>query len=275
MRSFADDTAVDGREGTFRATLHEGWNVWGPFGGYRAAVMLRALAAASRQPRPATFACAFFSTGKNGPVEIAVTTRQAGNRAEALHAVMTQDGAPIMDATAWFVAGDVAGFEHDAAVMPRVPAPETLRSYKDLSEDYASWYPLWQSVEGRPLIWSPSPGPPEWHAWLRLQAPLLHSDLVLEAARHLMWLDVMMWNAVLPPHPRRPTRFIAPSLDLTAQFHAGAPTEEWLLCDAAAPIAVDGLASCHGRVWSRDGRLLASGTSQLFCRPNPVAPPTS
>ncbi|HKE11403.1 MAG TPA: hypothetical protein VKE73_07495, partial [Myxococcota bacterium] len=35
------------------------------------------------------------------------------------------------------------------------------------------------------------------------------------------------------------------------------------------PLAKDGLVGCNGRVWTRSGHLLASGTSHLFCRPNP------
>jgi len=81
----------------------------------------------------------------------------------------------------------------------------------------------------------------------------------------------MMWNAVPPPHGW-PSKYIAPNLDLTAQFHDGEPASEWLLCDSAAPVAASGLAACNGRVWSPRGRLLASGTSHLLCRPNLVLP---
>ncbi|HSP96800.1 MAG TPA: hypothetical protein VL049_06090 [Candidatus Dormibacteraeota bacterium] len=42
MRDFAVDTAVTGGDGRFTAILHEDWSVWGPFGGYRGAILLRA-----------------------------------------------------------------------------------------------------------------------------------------------------------------------------------------------------------------------------------------
>jgi acyl-CoA thioesterase II len=272
MRDFAVDSAVSAGDGRFTATLHEGWNVWGPFGGYRAAILLRALAAASPQPRPASFSCHFLATGKPGPVAIAVQARQRGKRACALSATMTQDGAPIMDASAWFVADGMAGFEHDVTAMPDVPAPVALRGYQDLEATYDEWYPLWRNVEARPVAWDPDmpTGPPEYQVWLRFLRPLPPDDPALEAARQLMWLDIIMWNAVPRPHGW-PPKYLAPSLDLTAQFHRGAPEAEWLFCDAAAPIAGAGLAACHGRIWSPDGRLLASGTSHLFCRPNPEA----
>ena len=269
MRDFATDTAVDGSEGHFRATLYPGWEVWGPFGGYRAAIVLRAIGAQSAMPRPATFSCSFLATGAVGPVEVEVTTLQRGKRTQALRGVLTQNGKSIIDAFAWTIADGLEGFEHDVAHMPDVPGPDDLKGYQDLSDSYPDWYPFWRSVEGRPLVWTQERSPPIWQTWMRLKRPLPVDDVFLEAARHLMWLDLMMWNAVPPPHGW-PAKFIAPNLDLTAQFHRGEPETEWLLCDSAAPIATAGLASCHGRVWSPSGRLLASGTAQLICRPSPL-----
>jgi acyl-CoA thioesterase II len=272
VRDFAADTAVLGGDGHFRAVLHAGWEVWGPFGGYRAAIVQRAIGAATRMPRPATFACFFLTTGQPGPVDVEVTVLQAGKRAECLRARMVQDGRPILDATAWTVADGMEGFEHDVAAMPSVPGPQALKGYQELADNYAEWYPFWRNVEGRPVVWTQQTGPPVWQTWMRLRDPLPTDDPFLEAGRLLMWLDTMMWNAVPPPHGW-PSPYIAPSLDLTAQFLRGEPEAEWLLCDSTAPVATSGLAACNGRVWSPNGRLLASGTSQLICRPNPMLAP--
>jgi acyl-CoA thioesterase-2 len=268
MANFAADSAVEGADGRYRAVLHPAWDVWGPFGGYRAAVVMRAIGAESRLPRPATFTCTFVGPAVSGPVEIEVTRRPAGKRAENFHAVMTQGGTPVIDAIAWVVSDTMEGFEHNVAVMPDVPPPEALRGYHELADNYDEWYPFWRSVHAKPLVWNQDKGPPIYQAWLRFVDGVPPGDAFLDAARLIMWLDVMMWNAVPPPHGW-PTRWIAPSLDLTAQFHCLDTTDEWLLCDAAAPVAGGGLASCNGRVWAADGRLLASGTSQLICKPNP------
>lgn len=53
-------------------------------------------------------------------------------------------------------------------------------------------------------------------------------------------------------------------------FHDAAPDEEWLLCDAHSPVGREGLVGATGRVWAPGGRLLASGSSSLICRPNPA-----
>jgi len=79
----------------------------------------------------------------------------------------------------------------------------------------------------------------------------------------------MMWNAATPPHMPWPLSHIAPNLDVTCVFHASAGNDEWLLCDSHAPVGRDGIIGCTGRVWSPDGRLIASGNSCLFCKPNP------
>ena len=53
--------------------------------------------------------------------------------------------------------------------------------------------------------------------------------------------------------------------------HDAAPESEWLLARVESPKAAAGLMGTTGRVYSPDGRLLASGGAQLFCVPEPAA----
>ena len=53
------------------------------------------------------------------------------------------------------------------------------------------------------------------------------------------------------------------------QFHRFAPEVDWMLADGNVWVAGDGLVGCVSRLWSEDGRLLATGTSKHVCRPNP------
>lgn len=48
------------------------------------------------------------------------------------------------------------------------------------------------------------------------------------------------------------------------------PESEWLLVDAIAPVAADGLIGAQARAWSPAGQLLASGGGQLPGRPLPA-----
>jgi acyl-CoA thioesterase II len=267
MAGFDDATRIEGADGHYRALLSPEWAVWGPMGGYLAAIALRALADASVHPRPATFACQFVRTGRFDAVEIEVESVRAGRRSEALRATVLQDGAPVLTASSWFVAEGLEGFEHVEAKPPAVPAPCDLRSFAELAENYDDWYPFWRQVEGRPARWELEPGPAVWHTWMRLLcgAP---KDPVLDAARAVLWADLLPWNAAAARHDW-PRRWIAPNLDLTVQFHAPAVGEDWILCDGEAPVAARGLVGTAGRLWTPGGRLVASATAQLFCVPNP------
>ena len=86
--------------------------------------------------------------------------------------------------------------------------------------------------------------------------------------RQLFWLDMPGWNATTAAHGW-PYQYLAPNLDLTVQFHRFAPGEEWMLADGFVPLATDGLVGCVSRLWTRDGQLLATGTTKHVCRRNP------
>jgi len=77
----------------------------------------------------------------------------------------------------------------------------------------------------------------------------------------------LSWPAACQPHPNAP--FQGPNLDVTAWFHRFEPESEWLLSDHEGPVAAGGLMGTTSRVWSRSGRLLASGGAQLLCIPAP------
>jgi acyl-CoA thioesterase len=92
-------------------------------------------------------------------------------------------------------------------------------------------------------------------------------DPIVDAIRSLILLDTMFWPAAAARHAR-PSAFLAPSLDVSVSFHRAVPDSEWLLCDTRSPIAAHGLIGGTAQVWSADRRLVATGTSQLLCRPN-------
>lgn len=276
MGDFAADTAVErvgvrGDVAHHRAELSPAWEVWGPVGGYVAAIALRALAAETDLPRPASFHCNFLSVARFAAVDLEVATLRRGKRSHALRVAMNQQGRPILTATAWFVEDALDGLAHEHVLAPDVPPPHALKSYAEIADNYADWYPFWRSVEGRPCNGA-EPHPPEWHTWMRLLETPRPLDPVTEAGRLLLWLDMMMWNAADAPHPWPPP-YLAPNLDLSVSFHELMPQEEWLLCDAHAPVAREGIIGCRGQLWTESGRLLASGSATLFCRPNPAAAP--
>jgi acyl-CoA thioesterase len=254
----------------FEAMVHDDWEIWGPEGGYVAAIALRAAGAASPFARPASFYCQYLAVAAFEPVQLTVTPRRAGRTVLAQRVEMAQHGRPVLDAMVWSV-GEVAGLEHEDVTPPDVPLPSALTPYHELVPDDDGRFAFWGNFDQNPIDfmadWPPKvPYPPVWRTWVRCRPTATFEDPWVDAARQLIVLDVMSWPAGSRPHMYLDPPFIAPSLDLFASFHHGGQDAAWLLLDGHSPVAGDGLLSWTGRVWSEAGLLLASGGGQAVFR---------
>ena len=147
MGDLALDTAVEGGDGRYTATMSRDWEIWGPNGGYVASCALRAAGVHSRFDRPASIVGHYLGVADFDTVDIEVTTLRAAKRAESLRVSMTQGGQPIFEALVWAV-GDVTGLEHDMTSLPDTRDPETVPS---VAERLASTRPAFLvSVLGQP-----------------------------------------------------------------------------------------------------------------------------
>ena len=276
MGDFEVDTRldpVDPEAGRFRARLSRDWEIWGPNGGYVAAIALRAAGLVARIPRPASFSGHFLRVADFAPVDVEVAPLQRGRRAESLRVSMRQEGRPVFEALVR-TAAEGAGLAHAHATVPSVPPPEALPDPASLRRDAGFRYPFWSNLDARAVdaerFREPKPlGDPVVREWYRFAPRACFADPFVDAGRLLLLIDTLGWPAASRPHPRD-SGFQAPSLDVTAWFHALAPECEWLLADHVSPVAARGLVGFLGRIWSRDGRLLASGGGQLVCVPAPV-----
>jgi acyl-CoA thioesterase len=267
------DTQVEGGDGRYRASLSRDWEIWGPNGGYLAAVALRAAGAHSALHRPATFTCHFLGVAEFDDVDLSVRTVRGSRRAESISVSMTQHDRPILEALAWVI-GDVDGLAHDAAPLPDVPDPESLPSVDERLEGRErGGYPVfWSNFDERPLQWIDDwehrdPGAPVFQGWYRYRPTATFDDPFADAGRALLLVDTLMWPAAVQAYRPADMAYYAPSIDVSAQFHALAPTSEWLFCEARSPSARDGLIGGTSAVWSREGSLLATGGQQMLCRP--------
>jgi acyl-CoA thioesterase-2 len=254
----------------YGAMVHDDWEIWGPEGGYVAAIALRAAGAASPFARPASFFCHYLSVAAFAPVELTVTPRRAGRTVLAQRVEMTQEGRPVLDALVWSV-GQVEGLVHEDLHPPDVPDPDDLRSPEELWPDQEDRFNFWGNFDQRPIdffpTWPPdAPQPPTWRTWVRCRPTATFDDPWVDAARTLIVLDVLSWPAGSRPHAYLEPPFIAPSLDLYAAFQHPGLSSDWLLLDGHSPVAADGLLSWTGRVWSRRHELIASGGGQAVFR---------
>lgn len=277
------DTAVRRvDERRWRATLSEDWNIWGPNGGYVASVCLRAAGAASGMDRPATIACHYLAVGEFDDVDLDVTVLRATRRTAAVRVHMSQAGSSLAESTVWGVADGLDGYRWHEAEAPQVPSPQDTASIEERLADQPqarSPFSFGRNFEQRPVQWR---SPQEWETfpggphtarnWMRFVPTSTFDDPWIDACRALILLDTWVWPAAsggLSAAERG--RFLAPNLDVTARFHTDASTSEWLLVDAEAPVAGDGLIGTSANVWTDDGRLAASAGAQLFCRTGPTA----
>ncbi len=261
--------AVVGKSGGYRANLSKDWEIWGPNGGYLAAIALRAAGREAEIKRPSSFAGHFLSVARFAPVQVNVTPMRQGRRAESFRVDIEQDGRTVFTSLVR-TASPVPGLEHDVARAPEVPGPDSLLSVEKLIEADAPGMAFWQNLEVRPLF--PErihermvARDPVWREWYRFRPRATFDDPFLDAARSLLLIDTLSWPAACQPHPESP--FQAPNLDVSVWFHRAAPGSDWLLADHDCPVAEAGLMGTLGRVWSSSGELLASGGAQLMCVP--------
>jgi acyl-CoA thioesterase len=262
-------------DGRYSAMVHRDWEIWGPCGGYVAAIALRAAGAESPFARPASFFCHYLSVADFAPVDLVVTPLRQGRTVLAQRVEMSQEGRPVLDAMVWSV-GQVEGLEHVDVTPPAVsdPAdtPLAVPRARDEEDDDRRPFAFWDNFEQRAPDWSstwppPGPLPPTWRSWVRYQeGDPDDGNAWVQAARLLVVLDVGSWPAGSRPHAHADPPFIAPSLDLYASFQDPTGGHEWLLLDAHSPVAQGGLLSWTGRVWSETRTLLASGGGQAVFR---------
>jgi acyl-CoA thioesterase-2 len=273
----AADTAIEpAGDGRFIARLSTAWEIWGPMGGYVAAVALRAAGAVSPFARAASLSCHYLGVAAFDAVDVAVTPVRVGRQAASHRVSITQGERPILEAMVWSV-DDVDGLDHDVSARPDVPPPDELLTIEErFGEEVRPPFPFWENFDAKPPQWSADwpptePLEPLWRDWLRFKTWPAEPDPWLAAARLVLLADLPSWPSGHRPHAWKEPPFIAPTLDLQVTLHRLVPGEEWLLLEGTSPVGADGMIGFTSRLWTVDGGLVASGGGQTLCRR--VSPP--
>lgn len=274
MPDLADDTEVIGSGDTWTAKISDGWRLGRPNGGYLSAVALRAAGAHTGGQRPASMECHFLKSPTLGEVELTTTTLRRTRRAHSVQVTMRQAGLMTLQAMVWCVDFGLEALPPRSAPPPAVPGPHGLKSMDELFPPERWREPFWQHVEERPvdpqehLDWPQvRAAQPVRCSWLRFRPMVSKSDVYLDAARAIIAIDVYPFLAGTIVLNRDEFTHRALTLALSVSFHDLSHTSEWLLFHAESTFSGDGLFGGSARVWSEDGRLIASGTSQMLCLP--------
>ena len=218
----------------------------------------------------------FLGVATFDEVTLDVKTLRLTKRAESIRVSMRQGRNAIFEALVWTCA-PMEGLEHDVAPFPATFEPESVppTSERMAEAGIEPMYKFWSNFDERSESWLSheewlrrGPVYPEFERWYRFLPTSTFDDLWVDACRSLLLIDTLGWPAVTSMHPDN--GYVAPSIDITCTFHRARIEEPWLFARATSVSANAGVIGCEGKVWSRDGALLAMGTSQLLCRPLPA-----
>ena len=195
--------------------------------------------------------------------------------------VAIQNGHAIFNLAASFQV-DEPGFEHQDEMPVGVAAPESLPTEQEriaASPLLAKFPPVIRAralaerpfemrpVEGDADFVSPSPQPARRMVWLRTIGPLpdepaLHRYLLAYASDHAFVTTSLLPHGVTWLSPGMQVA----SLDHVMWFHAPFRVDEWLLHVMDSPRAHGGRGLVRGRVFTQDGRLVASTAQEGLIR---------
>lgn len=249
------------------------------FGGQVAAQALVAAGRTVPADRPAHSLHAYFlRPGDPGaPIVYTVDRIRDGRSFTTRRVVAVQHGQPIFHLSASFQEFE-EGLEHQEP-MPDAPAPESLPTTEELLPRHAHLFrdpdtPR-RLIEARaavdlryvqepPFVAAENgPSEPRSQVWFRTNGkldgerdqPMLHICLTTYVS------DMTLLDSVLLAHGRGGWAVgdvVGASLDHAMWFHRPFRADEWLLYDQESPTAQGGRGLGKGRIFSADGRLVAS-----------------
>jgi acyl-CoA thioesterase-2 len=250
------------------------------FGGQ---VIAQALAAAERTvaaDREAHSFHAYFLRGgsEDHEIEFAVARDLDGGSFSNRRVVASQQGRPILNLVASFHKRE-EGVHHQDAI-PEVPPPEDLPTEQELRTQYAAQVtdPVRraQMLTPRPIELRPvekrhwmggEPSEPKSHTWFRAVAPL-PDDRKVHRAVLAYASDMTLLGTCALPHGLSWTKgnAMSESLDHAVWFHEDFRADDWLLYATDSPWAGNARGMNRGRIFTRDGRLVASVAQEGLIR---------
>jgi acyl-CoA thioesterase-2 len=241
----------------------------------------QALVAAGRTVDPARYVHSlhgyFVRPGDPSvPIEYQVENVRDGRSFSVRRSVAVQHGKPIFFMSASFQVLE-EGLDHHSPAPPDVPGPDELPTMAERMAKYperlATLAAAPRSVDvryvGEPGWVRPGdrPAAEQQRVWMRIDGqlpddPLIHACALAYAS------DLTLLDSVLSVHGEvwGPGGVIGASLDHALWFHRPFRADEWFLYDCSSPSASGSRGLATGRMFTRDGRHIASAVQEGLLR---------
>jgi acyl-CoA thioesterase-2 len=213
----------------------------------------------------------------NAPIVYEVDVARDGKSFSNRRVVAIQHGQPIFNMTASFQVPE-QGLEHSTP-MPQVPGPEGLADVRELAPDVLAKVPEKmrrfltheRPFEFRPVepihVIAPPRAAPVRHIWLKTVDQLpddadLHRNVLAYVSDYQLVSTATLPHGV---HFAEGNVQLA-SLDHAMWFHRPFRVDDWLLYAMESPNASGGRGLALGRIFARDGTLIASTAQEGVVR---------
>jgi acyl-CoA thioesterase-2 len=211
----------------------------------------------------------------NKPITFGVQRLRDGRSFSARRVHAYQEGAPILSMIASFQAGD-DGIEHQSEMPTGIPDPESLPSTADLLGKFdhpvARHWAYERPFDIRhvdPALYVSADGPKEARnaVWMKTFGPM-PDDAGLHRAALAYASDYTLLESILRKHGMSwitPGMSVA-SLDHAMWWHRPVRVDDWLLYVQESPSAQGARGLATGKIFSRDGRHVATVAQEGMVR---------
>ena len=249
------------------------------FGGQVIAQALQAAQRSTEESKTAHSLHAYFMRpgSEDFPIIYRVVRDFEGRSFANRRVIAMQQGKPILNMTASFQTPE-DGLHHQDP-MPDVAGPDDLKSEFELRHDMAGEIPekhrrhmlRARPIEIRPVSprdwFEPEKQLPQQYSWFRIIAPI-GDDPALHRAVLAYASDMSLLGTAMLPHGVNwmMHKLQTASLDHALWFHEDFRADDWLLYATDSPWAGHARGFNRGRIFTRDGRLVASATQEGLIR---------
>lgn len=210
------------------------------------------------------------------PITYTVENIRDGRSFSVRRSVAQQHGKVIFFMSASFHVPE-DGLDHQEATPADVPLPEDVPTMAERLAKYPERAGIWSMIPrpidvryvGEPGWVRPGdrPASPTQRVWMRIDGKL-PDDPLLHACALAFASDLTLLDSVLAVHGAvwGPGGFVGASLDHALWFHRGFRADEWFLYDSVSPSASDARGLATGRMFTRDGRHIATAVQEGLLR---------